>query len=194
MANHLDIVCPPIFRQKCREVLRSTASFPADVVRTAYKWVSRKPESAPLKVREYLGAALGLAGDRMLGGLSRRVEDFGEQLVQNDRVDRLVREWVLGSSNADDYAEVGWALRLRDRFGFPSASEAARLAGVRWVLKQLQEDEVEEGCRVIDGFCGKPAYAPGVADEIAEMAATLWLTATAKDKAVRRHQGFRHSQ
>lgn len=129
--------------------------------------------------------------------IPQRIENYGEQLVQNDRIDRIVREWVLGSSNADDYAEVGWALRLRDRFGFPSPSEAARQSGERWVLKQLQGVDTEEwrAVRSIpidaenDMFRGDEA--PGRLGQIAALASTLWLTPTALDKAVSRHQGFR---
>nr|QPP11609.1 hypothetical protein [Ethiopia maize-associated virus] len=194
MENQHTHVCPRSFLRTCRRVLAAPANFSRDVVKLAYKWASRNPHTAPRSVRESIGIAVGSAMDFMRAP-GRRLEAHAEQLVQDDRVDRLVREWELGTADSR-IPEVEWAYRLRDRFGVVSASEPARQTGERWVLKQLEGLEGEEYRVVpIEPFFGSdtgPVHSPGSNSVIAAIAATLWMTPTSLDRALRRHQGFRN--
>nr|UBI44084.1 P1 [Fig umbra-like virus] len=126
------------------------------------------------------------------------ISSLAEELVTRQSVDTLVDDWCLGLSNPDNNVEVGWALRLRDRFGLPPASEPTRLSGERWVLKQLNGVDPESWN---DDYAFEDAqedfqreYVPGRNAHIAATAATLWLTKTLYDKALVRHQGFRSLQ
>nr|AWS06680.1 ORF2 [Ethiopia maize-associated virus] len=194
MENQHTHVCPRSFLRTCRAILAAPANYGRDVVKIAYKWASRNPATAPRSVRESIGVVVGSAVD-FLSAPRKRLEDRAEQLVQDDRVDRIVREWELGTADSR-IPEVEWAYRLRDRFGVVSASEPARQTGERWVLKQLEGLEGGEfRCIPIEPFFGDapaPVHSPGSNSVIAAIAATLWMTPTRLDRALRRHQGFRN--
>nr|WPY71385.1 ORF1 [Fig umbra-like virus]WPY71388.1 ORF1 [Fig umbra-like virus]WPY71391.1 ORF1 [Fig umbra-like virus]WPY71394.1 ORF1 [Fig umbra-like virus]WPY71397.1 ORF1 [Fig umbra-like virus] len=184
---------------QARQVLRTPASFSKEVVQAAYKWVNRPCLN---HVRD-VSTCLGIVAAEPVAALRRQLPSVrrrAEELVTRRRIDTLVDEWCLGIANPDDHVEVGWALRLRDRFGFPPASEPTRLSGERWVLKQLNGVDPESWNVDLNGVFEDAQdhfpweYTAGCNAAIAQAAATLWLTQTLVDKALARHQDFRSLQ
>ncbi|AXG65482.1 ORF1.5 [Opuntia umbra-like virus] len=178
---------------QARKVLRAPASFTHSVVRAAHAWVRQQRSKNAIQLSEALGIILGNKVEGLLKRLPnpRRV---AEKLVVSKGIDTLVDDWCSGHSNPAT-PEVGWALRLRDRFGLPPASEPTRLSGERWVLKQLNGVDPESwNAELRDEIAIQGIYAPGENAQIAAAAATLWLTPTFRDEAWSKHQGFHSLQ
>ncbi|AGG23390.1 RNA-dependent RNA polymerase [Citrus yellow vein-associated virus] len=172
-----------------RQVFRASTSFSREVVRAARRWVTMPTSRHAYDFSTSLGIVIAEPAARLRRRLPS-VRKCAEKLVVHKQVDTLVDEWCSGIPNPD-IVEVGWALRLRDRFGLPPASEPTRLSGERWVLKQLNGVDPESW----NADLGRSVhiqgdYAPGRNAHIAQVAATLWLTRTLHDKALARHQGF----
>ncbi|UUU18855.1 hypothetical protein [Citrus yellow vein-associated virus] len=176
-----------------RQVFRAPTSFSREVVKAARKWITGTNGHRAYDYSTSLGIVIAEPVARLRRSLPS-VRKYAEKVVVRQSVDALVDDWCSGCSNPD-IVEVGWALRLRDRFGLPPASELTRLSGERWVLKQLNGVDPESW----NADLGRSVhiqgdYAPGRNAHIAQVAATLWLTKTLSDKALARHQGFRDLQ